>query len=138
MNKIHLRIGSAADNQVVIHSSDVAPYHLELFCDTDGHVFITDLGSDQGTFINNRRLDGFQLLKKNDHVRFGQNQEFDWTDYVPEVKTQERPTFIDEEVQEMPTKKQAPKETTNSVSNKQLLVIYGSIVLLILLLSLYL
>jgi hypothetical protein len=64
MDKIHLRIGSALDNQLVIESVDVAPHHLELFCDTSGNVFITDLGSEQGTFVNNRRLDGFKLLKK--------------------------------------------------------------------------
>lgn len=64
MDKIHLRIGSALDNQLVIESVDVAPYHLELFCDTSGNVFITDLGSEQGTYVNNRRLDGFKLLKK--------------------------------------------------------------------------
>jgi pSer/pThr/pTyr-binding forkhead associated (FHA) protein len=66
MNKIHLRIGGAKDNQLVIECVDIAPYHLELFCDSSGNVFITDLNSEQGTFVNNRRLNGFQLLKRGD------------------------------------------------------------------------
>ncbi|MCX8486177.1 MAG: FHA domain-containing protein [Crocinitomicaceae bacterium] len=103
MDKIHLRIGSALDNQLVIESVDVAPYHLELFCDTSGNVFITDLGSEQGTFVNNRRLDGFKLLKKGDRVHFGQRHVFQWEDFIPK----ETSFYQEEEEPIMPPKKQA-------------------------------
>lgn len=106
MDKIHLRIGSALDNQLVIESVDVAPHHLELFCDTSGNVFITDLGSEQGTFVNNRRLDGFKLLKKGDRVHFGQRHVFQWEDFIPK----ETSFYQEEEEPIMPPKKQA--ETT--------------------------
>jgi pSer/pThr/pTyr-binding forkhead associated (FHA) protein len=134
MDKIHLRIGSALDNQLVIESVDVAPYHLELFCDTSRNVFITDLGSEQGTFVNNRRLDGFKLLKKGDRVHFGQRHVFQWEDFIP----METSFYQEEEEPIMPPKKQAETPKTSPVNNKQLYIIYGCIVFLIILMSLYL
>lgn len=134
MDKIHLRIGSALDNQLVIESVDVAPYHLELFCDTSRNVFITDLGSEQGTFVNNRRLDGFKLLKKGDRVHFGQRHVFQWEDFIPK----ETSFYQEEEEPIMPPKKQAETPKISPVNNKQLYIIYGCIVFLIILMSLYL
>jgi pSer/pThr/pTyr-binding forkhead associated (FHA) protein len=134
MDKIHLRIGSALDNQLVIESVDVAPHHLELFCDTSGNVFITDLGSEQGTFVNNRRLDGFKLLKKGDRVHFGQRHVFQWEDFIPK----ETSFYQQEEEPIMPPKKQAETPKISPVNNKQLYIIYGCIVFLIILMSLYL
>ena len=134
MDKIHLRIGSALDNQLVIESVDVAPYHLELFCDTSRNVFITDLGSEQGTFVNNRRLDGFKLLKKGDRVHFGQQHVFQWEGFLPKETTYHQ----EEEEQIMPPKKQAETPKISPVNNKQLYIIYGCIVFLIILMSLYL
>jgi pSer/pThr/pTyr-binding forkhead associated (FHA) protein len=134
MDKIHLRIGSALDNQLVIESVDVAPYHLELFCDTSGNVFITDLGSEQGTFVNNRRLDGFKLLKIGDRVHFGQRHVFQWEDFIPK----ETSFYQEEEEPIMPPKKQAETPKISPVNNKQLYIIYGCIVFLIILMSLYL
>lgn len=134
MDKIHLRIGSALDNQLVIESVDVAPYHLELFCDTSGNVFITDLGSEQGTFVNNRRLDGFKLLKKGDRVHFGQRHVFQWEDFIPT----ETSFYQEEEEPIMPPKKQAETPKISPVNNKQLYIIYGCILFLIILMSLYL
>lgn len=134
MDKIHLRIGSALDNQLVIESVDVAPYHLELFCDTSGNVFITDLGSEQGTFVNNRRLDGFKLLKLGDRVHFGQRHVFQWEDFIPK----ETSFYQEEEEPIMPPKKQAETPKISPVNNKQLYIIYGCIVFLIILMSLYL
>jgi pSer/pThr/pTyr-binding forkhead associated (FHA) protein len=134
MDKIHLRIGSALDNQLVIESVDVAPHHLELFCDTSGNVFITDLGSEQGTFVNNRRLDGFKLLKKGDRVHFGQRHVFQWEDFIPK----ETSFYQEEEEPIMPPKKQTEKPKNSPVNNKQLYIIYGCIVFLIILMSFYL
>lgn len=137
MDKIHLRIGSATDNQLVIESSDVAPYHLELFCDAEGNVFITDLGSEQGTFINNQRLDGFKLLKSGDRVRFGSSYTFAWEGYIQQTKRKEVPPIIEEKpTQESPVVNQ--KNIKTNEINKQLYFIYGCIILLLVLMSLYL
>lgn len=142
MNKIHLRIGGAKDNQLVIESVDIAPYHLELFCDTSGNVFITDLNSEQGTFVNNRRLNGFQLLKRGDRVRFGQNYNFTWEEFIPvqsNKNTEVRNDIkeVTERVNVSPNKQDA-KTNTAQVNNVQLYVIYACIIFLVILLSLYL
>jgi pSer/pThr/pTyr-binding forkhead associated (FHA) protein len=142
MNKIHLRIGGAKDNQLVIESVDIAPYHLELFCDTSGNVFITDLNSEQGTFVNNRRLNGFQLLKRGDRVRFGQKYNFPWEEFIPvqsykNTEVRNEPNEVRERVNVSP-KKQATATNSPSVNNVQLYVIYACIIFLVILLSLYL
>jgi pSer/pThr/pTyr-binding forkhead associated (FHA) protein len=142
MNKIHLRIGGAKDNQLVIESVDIAPYHLELFCDTSGNVFITDLNSEQGTFVNNRRLNGFQLLKRGDRVRFGQNYNFTWEEFIP-VQSNKN-TEVRNDIKEATERdnvspnKQDTKTNTAQVNNVQLYVIYACIIFLVILLSLYL
>ncbi|MEY4659792.1 MAG: FHA domain-containing protein [Crocinitomicaceae bacterium] len=143
MNKIHLKIGSASDNQIVMKSVDVAPHHLEFFCDTDGNVFITDLGSEQGTYINNRRLDGFQLLKKGDRVRLGQNLDFLWEQLLPKLEQKKakpvappQPKVYEHKTTE--PKKEVSKAVSSNTSNKQLFLIYGLIIVLFILLSLYL
>lgn len=138
MDKIHLRIGSATDNQLVIESSDVAPYHLELFCDAEGNVFITDLGSEQGTFINNQRLDGFKLLKSGDRVRFGSGYAFPWEGYIQQTKKQEVPPISEEKQTKETPVGNNNLSTEEKVINKQLYFIYGCIILLLVLMSLYL
>lgn len=142
MNKIHLRIGGAKDNQLVIESVDIAPYHLELFCDTSGNVFITDLNSEQGTYVNNRRLNGFQLLKKGDRIRFGQNYNFAWEEFIP-VQSNKNNAIRNEAKEateriSVANKKQDLATKSPSVNNMQLYVIYGCIIFLLILLSLYL
>ena len=138
MDKIHLRIGSAADNQLVIESVDVAPYHLELFCDAEGNVFITDLGSEQGTFINNQRLDGFKLLKEGDRVRFGSSYSFPWEGYIQQKSTKKESPFAEEKRPTVEPTANKEVETDATDTNKQLYIIYGCIILLLVLLSLYL
>ena len=62
--RLQIRVGSGQGNQVILNHPDVATEHLELFADAEGNVFITDLGSDQGVYVNGDRLQGFLLLKE--------------------------------------------------------------------------
>jgi hypothetical protein len=84
--------------------------------------------------VNNRRLDGFQLLKKDDRVRFGQNYVFEWEGFLPLEKNQ----YQDIEEPIIPPKTTQKVSSVSNVGNKQLYVIYGCILFLILLMSLYL
>ena len=84
MDKIHIRIGSAIDNQLVIENSGIDPYHLELFSDSNGNVFITDLNTKNGTYVNGRLLDGFTMLTFGDKVVLGQHHLFRWESYMQE------------------------------------------------------
>jgi len=66
MNKLHLKIGKFSNNELVVDEAGIDPHHLELFCDEYGNVFITDLKSTNGTFVNDKALDGFKLLVAGD------------------------------------------------------------------------
>ncbi|MEN9700154.1 MAG: hypothetical protein RLZZ301_1352 [Bacteroidota bacterium] len=135
MEKLHLRIGQAAENHIRLSASEVADYHLELFRDADGNVFVTDLGSAQGTFVNGKRLDGFKVLQPGDHLRLGTQTGLDW----------ERALGLSKPVSAAPnattSKKEsgasAAKEASEMPINQQLVLIYGAILILFLLLMWY-
>ena len=63
-----VKIGSAADNNIVLKEEGISRHHAELFMDEDGNVFITDLNSTNGTFVNGTKIDGSMPLQKSDRV----------------------------------------------------------------------
>ena len=71
-----LKFGRAADNQVQIDDLAVSNEHARIICETSdkGEVtyFLEDLGSTNGSFINEERIDK-QLLRHNDSLRIGWN-----------------------------------------------------------------
>lgn len=158
MNKIHLKIGKSLSNELVIDDSGIDPHHLELFCDEYGNVFITDLKSTNGTFVNDKALDGFKLLVAGDKVRLGKTYFFDWenlilssnsvakqVDVVASVESDETPTPTPTiSAMPTPTLSAMPKETAianykeSSKINKELFIIYGVIIVLLILLFTFL
>ena len=144
MNKIHLKIGKSLSNEIVIDDSGIDPHHLELFCDEYGNVFITDLKSTNGTFVNDKALDGFKLLVAGDKVRLGKTYFFDWenlilssnsvakqVDVVASVESDETPTPT---ISAMPTETPIANYKESSKINKDLYIIYGVIIVLLILL----
>jgi hypothetical protein len=80
MEKVRLiKVGSATDNDVVINHEAISPYHLELFQDHLGKVFVSDLNSESGTFVNGERLESFGLLQFTDKVTIANKFLFDWS-----------------------------------------------------------
>lgn len=49
-------VGRESNNHVVIEDINVSRLHAELRCNENGQWVITDLGSTNGTFVNNRRV----------------------------------------------------------------------------------
>ena len=164
MKKLHLKIGTFLNNELVIDEAGIDPHHLELFCDEYGNVFITDLKSTNGTFVNDKALDGFKLLVAGDKVRLGKTYFFDWenlilssnsvekqVDVVASVESDETPTptptptpTISAMPTPTPTLSAMPKETAianykeSSKINKELFIIYGVIIVLLILLFTFL
>jgi len=127
MDKIHIRIGSAVDNQLVIENSGIDAYHLELFSDSDGNVFITDLNTKNGTFVNGRLLKGFTQLSVGDKVVLGQHYLFRWESYIQKKTDASHSQKLSREIQ-VPV--YAPVQ--NKKINKQLILIYALILMVLL------
>ncbi|MCX6197103.1 MAG: FHA domain-containing protein [Flavobacteriia bacterium] len=148
MNKLHLKIGTFSNNELVVDEAGIDPHHLELFCDEYGNVFITDLKSTNGTFVNDKSLDGFKLLVAGDKVRLGKTYFFDWenlilssnsvakqVDIVASVESDETPTPT---ISAMPTETPIANYKESSKINKELFIIYGVIIVLLILLYTFL
>ncbi|WP_067837644.1 FHA domain-containing protein [Nocardia lijiangensis] len=56
-----LRIGRAADNDIVVHDLMVSRYHAELQVIGEGRYRIVDLDSHNGTYVNGSRVDAADL-----------------------------------------------------------------------------
>ena len=76
MDRSALKYGRAVDNQVQIDDLAVSNEHAQIICETSdkGKVayFLEDLGSTNGSFINEEKIDK-QLLHHNDSLRIGWN-----------------------------------------------------------------
>lgn len=73
-----LKIGRALDNDVVLNIPFISDYHLEIFQDPEGNVFMTDLNSANGTFVNGKKLNGFLMLQAKDEVFLGNGFKLQW------------------------------------------------------------
>lgn len=81
MNFKTIRIGRASDNDIVLNHASVSRNHLELFYDGNGNVFLTDLNSANGTFVNGQRINGSVQLKSNDIVKAGMSEPLRWKNF---------------------------------------------------------
>lgn len=144
MNRIHIKIGRAKNNQVVVDDPTVADVHLELFSDERGNVFITDLESIQGTYVNGKRLKGYTLLDEQDVVILGNSYKFNWKKYKAQAEDAKaerpRPVTPVQSANKTIAPKRPPTESSVQNSpianlskiNKELLIIYGLVALILL------
>ena len=67
-------IGSTPDNRLVVHDAKVSPHHAILRPTEQGYT-ITDLGTAEGTFVNDQRLEPTvpRLLTAGDRIRIGES-----------------------------------------------------------------
>lgn len=65
-----LTVGREAGCQIVLNSSLVSRRHCQLLL-TDGGIVVTDVGSQNGTYVNDVAIDQPTLLKTGDVLRIG-------------------------------------------------------------------
>jgi len=68
-----LVIGRALACDVTIEDSYASSRHARLY-DRDGHVYIEDMNSTNGTYVNGARVGAQQLLRAGDRVRIGDTE----------------------------------------------------------------
>lgn len=134
--KLYVRIGSDPSNDRVIQGID--PFHSELFRDTEGNVFISDLNTLSGTRVNSRKLDDYVQLNENDKVYLAETILFDWKKILNEI---DAPSLKKD-----PQPERAQKVETNTLDSKtksvqrdylEIAIIYGAILLMIWIISLW-
>lgn len=74
-NERALHIGRSDRNDIVLSDDLASRRHAMLQQSGDGAVYISDLGSSNGTFVNDIRISAPALLRRGDRVRIG-NHEF--------------------------------------------------------------
>ena len=118
---------------------------VTLFRDATGNVFITDMESPFGTYVNNKRLKGYTLLGMGDEVRLGESYILKWEKYTiepvstPRVSVQERPSQKQtvRPTQNTESRKKNDASNKDTTSNKQLIIIYSVLLFLIILMYLF-
>ena len=69
-----LTIGREADNTIVINERYASRYHAEIFYNQEQTaLFIRDLESTNGTFVNGKQISETRQLEFEDQIRIGQN-----------------------------------------------------------------
>jgi hypothetical protein len=69
---VHIKIGSAPSNNIVLNHPSVSPFHLEIVQDDKGNFLLTDLNSLYGTTVNGYRIQGMVQLRPTDIVKAGE------------------------------------------------------------------
>jgi len=69
-----LIVGRQATCQILIAQPSVSRKHARIFCDATG-VNVQDLGTANGTYVNDQRIQGTSMLRPGDIVRPGQARE---------------------------------------------------------------
>ncbi len=135
--KIQLKIGRSVKNDVVVHNEDVSLFHLELFGDASGNIFITDLNSEAGTFVNGKRLKGYTLLGSGDYVQLGASYELKWAKYKLSPALKEVSPVKKNKDESSPSsnsdKNKLSKPKGGGVETKQLIVIYSLVLFFLIL-----
>ncbi|MFS8924373.1 adenylate/guanylate cyclase domain-containing protein [Synechococcus sp. B60.1] len=67
-------VGRDADNSIVLNDPSVSRQHALLQYLDDHSIYLIDLGSRNGSFVNNRRISIPTLLQDGDHLTLGQSQ----------------------------------------------------------------
>ena len=77
-----ITIGRNGDsNDIVVNDPKVSRNHLQIVMDDNGNVFVVDMASTNGTYVNGQRIAGQVALHQGDEVRIGSTV-LPWMNYV--------------------------------------------------------
>jgi diguanylate cyclase (GGDEF)-like protein len=70
LNQPEITCGRNADNSIPLEFNGISRYHFKL-TDAGGEWSVQDSGSKNGTFLNNKKIEGSILLNKGDMIKLG-------------------------------------------------------------------
>lgn len=106
-----VKIGRSDENDIVLKNDlNISRNHCEIFQDDEGNIFLTDLESANGCFVNGKKVNGSLLLNTNDIVKLGTTV-LPWKDYID--------SKIDLEEIKTPTKNNNSKIDLEEIDFKQ-------------------
>lgn len=66
-----IKVGRNESNDIVIENPLISRFHAEFFIDEENNIFLTDLNSTFGTFVNEKKILEPIKLNENDNLSFG-------------------------------------------------------------------
>lgn len=78
MSFLLVKIGRSTANDIQINDERVGDKHIEIFRDVEGNVYLTDLQTENGTFVNDVAIDEAVQLQEKDTVKIANAFLFDW------------------------------------------------------------
>ncbi len=133
--KLFVRIGSNPTNDMVIDGID--SFHMELFRDTEGNVFVSDLNTQSGTRVNSRKLDDYIQLNENDKVYLAETILFDWKKILKQFDGKDSSTNQSKQTPKAEPKVARDKQKSAKRDYMEIALIYGAILAMIFLISLW-
>ena len=76
-----ITVGRSQECNVVVNDEKASRVHLQLVQDDNGNVSVVDLGSTNGTWVNDKRIVGEMRLNQGDRIRVGDTL-LQWQNYI--------------------------------------------------------
>lgn len=73
ISKAEIHLGRDVSNDVVINDAEVSRKHVRIVIQPSGEVILEDLGSTNGTFVNDQRISGVYVLTPGDSIQLGEH-----------------------------------------------------------------
>jgi len=74
-------VGRIPTADIVISNETISELHAQLLVDENGHIYINDLNSKNGTFVNGVKVSSITRVFSNDQIVFGKTS-FDWEGFL--------------------------------------------------------
>ena len=127
---LQIKVGKAPINDIVINDTFVSREHLEIFIDSDKNVFITDLDSANGTYVNGIRIKNSVKLETFDILLIG-NTLIEWPQFLIDgynvdkvYETLKDPPLLAKDPQEIENNKLKPVYKYSLISILILIVLF--------------
>ncbi len=114
LDKSRLTIGRAKDNDIVLDSPGVSRFHAEIHKDDEDNLWIIDLGSKNGTFVNGKRIEGKFPLKLWDVITIDDND-------LEIIDPERQPPTLIRKVIKVDDSLTKPKDTSEHISEVKLI-----------------